>query len=1036
MFEKLGEDTHTTGNTYLLYKPLFTGSCGERAFNFHQSGARVEILGLDPGSNWFDTSDDIIPSPVYWVNMDGMTNNTGTYARILRGSIKFYRAKGIIRPYVGYAITSLGGDLTGPVRVEMNSCWWGFGAGTFRSGAISGNYGPELTIVNTIFYGGGVPSYIDTRGFSDTQYPTVNAIVRLQHTTLTSPEGNPVTNWLIHGRMGDIFYSAGTIFDAPNASNIVPMWETGFEWKNLAWNRNAQNGKGGFLSEPDEQTMIYADPKLDDSGKLQTGSGALGRSGTIDPTPLDFEGQSRPLPPFYASPDIGADEAFFRPTDIIPNPENLEVMDNVDEGTIVGEFTVIDPDPEEPHTLSLVQNGNGAFRLEGNQLVVDAPSQLNGSTNPYLTVQVWVTDMMGLHYDETFQVHVIDATPAYVVSVIVTQPLEAEVEFSEPMSLIGLDNPANYTISGDGKGTLSDNPSQVTIIDNTHVRLNWNSGEMKNGGDVTITVNNVFDAQENPIGSPNSATHPGSGVGGFPPQLVSIEIKGPRLIHVIFSENMKETGNESALNPANYQWWIGSPPGNLPSLVEKVVGFPPTYAISWTTGVGISEGQEVTVQVGSVQDLAGNPINPLYNTAKDTFEITLPRALSLFPINEHTLRIRYSKEMGPSVYTIGNYTLSNPPGASGKGTLSTHPSRVVQDSAPMTYILEWDTGEMKNGSLVQIEVQNVRDSYGNLIDPNFNTVTSASIGVHPYVIDARIVDSRNIRIFFSEPMVALMTIPTRYSLSGPGKGTLTTAPDTVQKIEEGHYLLKWNSGNLVDGENITIEVVTGTDLAGNNLVEPKSKTITDRIKVLSYVIGGNYYIGDTVTLSFNASGGVGGLNFQWFKNGGTPVGPNSNEWRIENINTSYTGSYRCQISDTREEVLFTNYANLGIYPHMQFLSQPENATVIDGDTHVLQVNVFGGIPPISYQWKKDGENIGFDSPEYTIIEMSPEDEGLYWVEVTDEKETIMSTPVQIQYSKGLPVSNPTGKIILIFTLSILSFISRIRLRRLQKPEQN
>lgn len=1035
LFDKLGEDTHTTGNTYRLYKPTFTGPCGERVFNFQQSGARVEILGLEPGDNWFDTADDIVPSPIYWVDMDGITSNTGTYARILRGSIKFYRAKGIIRPYVGYAITSLGGELTGPVVVEMDSCWWGFGAGTFRSGATGGNSGPELIITNTIFYGGGIPSYIDTRGFSDTQSPTANATIRLRHTTLTSPEGNPVTNWLIHGRTGDILYSAGTIFDAPNASNLTPIWETGFEWKNLAWNRTTQDGKGGFEVEPDEQIMLYADPKLDDVGKLQTGSGALGRSGSTDSTDKDFEDQNRPLPSFYASPDIGADEAFFRPTDIISNPEEMEVMDNVEEGTIVGEFTVIDPDPEEPHTLSLVLNGNGAFRLDGNQLVVDFPSALNGSENPYLTVQVWATDMMGLHYDKTFLVHVIDATPAYVVSVTVTQSLEVEVEFSEPMSLTGLDTPENYTISGDGKGTLSDHPSLVTVLDNKHVRLNWNSGEMKNGGDVTITVNNVFDAQGNPIGDPNSATHSGSGVGGFPPQLVSIEIKGPRLIHVKFSEDMRETGVESALEPDNYQWWIDNPPGNVPTQVEKVSVFPPTYAISWTTGVGISEGQEVTVQVDNVQDLAGNLIDPLNNTASDIFDVTLPRAISLSAINERTLKIKYSKEMGSSVFFIGNYTLSNPPGASGKGTLSLRPSRIVQDTDPMTYILEWNSGEMKGGSLVQIEVENVRDTFGNLIDPNFNKVTCPSLGVPPYVTEVRIVDSRNIRVFFSEPMETLMTIASRYSLSGPGKGTLNTAPNTVQKIEDGHYLLKWNEGSLVQGEDVTLTVLTGADPAGNNLVEPKSKTITNRIKILSYVIGGNFYIGDTVTLSFNVSGGLGGLNFQWLKNGGTPLGPNSNEWIITNIDTTYTGSYRCQVGDSREEVVFTNYANLGIYPHMQFLLQPENATVIDGDTFVLRVEVTGGIPELSYQWKKDGENIGEDYPEFTISEMSPEDEGTYWVEVSDEKETIMSTPVEIKYDKGLPILNTGGIITLIGIISLSVFITFTTSKLHHKPEK-
>lgn len=1014
LFDKLGEDTHTTPNIYRLYKPVFTGPCGERAFNFQQSGARVEILGLEPGSDWFDTSDDVVPAPIFWVDMDGMTSNTGTYARILRGSIKFYRAKGIIKPYVGYAITSLGGVLSGPVIVEMDSCWWGFGAGTFRSGATGGNYGPELNITNTIFYGGGVQSYIDTRGFSDILSPTGYATIRLRHVTLTSPETNPITNWLIHGRVGDKLYSAGTIFNAPNASNLTPVWEIGYEWKNLAWNRNSSDGRGGFPNPPDEQIIIYADPKLDEVGRLQTGSGALGRSGTGDTTSVDFEGQSRPLPPLYASPDIGADEGFFRPTDIISNPHPIEVYDNVPEGTIVAEFTVIDPDPDEPHTLNLVQNGNGAFRLDGNNLVVDLPSALNGSENPYLTIQVWATDMMGLHYDKTFQVHVIDATPAYVASVQVTQPLEVEVEFSEPMRIDELGEPTNYIISGDGRGTLSDNPDQVTVIDNKNVILNWSSGEMKNGGDVTITVSGVFDAQGNPLGQPDSGTHFAGGMGGVPPMLASIEVVGPRQINVVFSEPVRETGTESALNPANYHWWIDTPPGNSPTNVEKLSQFPPTYTISWTTGSGISEGQEVTVRVNNVQDLAGNVIDLLHNTASDIFEVTLPRAISLTAINEKTLKIKFSKDMGSSALFIGNYTVGDPPGASGRGTLAIHPSRVLESSEPRAYILEWDEGEMKGGSLVQVEVRNVRDIYGNLIDPDFDTVYCTSIGVPPFVSDVRVVDARRIRVLFSEAMEPFMTLTTRYTLSGPGKGTLTTNPNTVQKVADDNYILVWDTGNLLQGEDITVTVLTGADLAGNPLTEPNGKTITNRIKITTSLYSRNVYLGDPFTLSFSYIGGEGEVHFQWYKDN-FPVGPDSNVWTIEEIVSNDAGEYYCEVRDSREEVVKTNKMYLSVYPHMEITMQPKGAVVGDGERYVLSVVVTGGIPPLTYQWFKDGESLGIDSSEFVIESMSPEDAGTYWVEISDEQEVIQSNKVIVRFSHGIPISN-------VFILTLLIVI--------------
>ncbi|HOK09551.1 MAG TPA: hypothetical protein PLT82_04715 [Candidatus Hydrogenedens sp.] len=682
---------------------------------------------------------------------------------------------------------------------------------------------------------------------------------------------------------------------------------------------------------------------------------------------------------------------------------------------------MVDPDPEEPHTLNLVQNGNGAFRLDGNQLVVDLPSVLNGSENPYLTVQVWATDMMGLYYDETFHVHVIDATPAYVASVQVTQPLEVEVQFSEPMRTDELGEPSNYTISNDGKGTLSDNPSQVTEIDNKNVRLIWNSGEMKNGGDITVTVTGVFDAQGNPIGQPNSGTHVGGGTGGVPPMLASIEVMGPRRINVVFSESMKEIEPGNVLNPANYRWWIDTPPGSEPTNVEKVAEFPPTYAISWTTGTGISEGQEVTVQVNDVQDLAGNVIDPLHNTASDIFEVTLPRALSLTAVNERTLKIKYSEDMGSSALFIGNYTVGNPSGASGKGTLVIHPSRVIQDTDSRTYILEWDEGEMKGGSLVQIEVQNVKDIYGNLIDPDWDTVVCSSIGIPPYVIDVRVVDSKRIRVLFSEAMEPYMILATRYSLSGPGKGTLSTNPNTVQKIAPDNYLLNWNNGNLLQGEDITVSVSTGTDLAGNYLIEPKSKTVTNRIKILSYLVGGDYYLGDAVVLSFNISGGEGALTYQWLKDGES-VGPNSNTWEINGLTLQDAGEYQCYVGDSREEMVYTNKVRLRIYPRMELLQQPEGAIVVDGGHYTLMINITGGIPPINYQWWKDGEPIGGNESMLLIEDMSKEDEGIYWVEVSDAKETIVSKQVEIKYTTGLTSITSFGIVNIIIVIVVMGVL--------------
>ena len=55
----------------------------------------------------------------------------------------------------------------------------------------------------------------------------------------------------------------------------------------------------------------------------------------------------------------------------------------------------------------------------------------------------------------------ISAANPVVHSVQVVSGLEVEVRFSQAMGL-GVTTPSNYTVSGSGKGTLSDNPATVT----------------------------------------------------------------------------------------------------------------------------------------------------------------------------------------------------------------------------------------------------------------------------------------------------------------------------------------------------------------------------------------------------------------------------------------------------------------------------------------------------------------------------------------------------------------------------------------------
>jgi hypothetical protein len=1004
LFSRLGDSANVTPNRFLLYRPVFTGKCGERAFNIGNSGARVEILGLDPGADLFDPADDT-PILGYRVDMDGLTADTGVYARILKGSMKFDHVQGTIKPYVNNGVVSLGAVLEGPVSVEMYSCDWANGAGTYRCGATGGAFAPQITAVNTVFRGGGVSSYFDTSGFSETQRNTGQAVIDLRHVTLTSPEASPMYSMLLKGQPGDLLYSGATIYDAPVASNLTPQLAIGAEWTNLAWNRETPNGLGGFATPP-STGVIYADPKLNPgSGKLETGSGALGRAtsaGSPDNTPVDFEGDPRPMPAGLGVPDIGADEADFAPTGIIIVPNPPQISDSASTGDLVAALLAVDPDPGDTAAFLLLDNAGGRFKLSGNDVVVDNGALLDARLNAAHSILVRVTDSTGKSFQKSFVVNVLDTTGPYLSDVQVSGALEVLVTFSEPMQAPGVTNPLNYQLSGSGQGTLADFPDAVSAAGGNTYRLTWSAGEMYNLGDITITVSGVADTWGNPIGLPNSLTDVGGAGGGLAPILSSIIVQGPRIIQVVFSERMQESGPGGVLDPANYHWWVTSAPGIVPETVTPIPETTNMYWIAWTAGDAITEGQTATVRVENVADLAGNPIDPARQEATYTYQGSAPRVMSAVATSDHSITVRFNEPMGSGVTTAANYTLSDPPGAQGKGTLAARPSSVVHIPESTWYSLTWNTGEMHGGSLVRIRAQNVQDLVGNLIDPTFNAATCISIGTPPTVSQVAVLDLRTVRVSFSEAMLAGLTSPTRYTLSGPGQGTLNDYPYVVTELNNQTYLLEWDTGALTTGDNVTITVTTAQDLAGNTLGSPNSGTVTDRIKITQSPVAAQRYENAPYQLSVIASGGLGGLHYQWRKDG-LPAGGDAPTMDFPALAVADSGSYVCVVSDSREETVESAAATIAVYPHLHFVQQPQGDEVLEGAPFQLSVEVTGGVAPITYLWKRNGENVGVDAPFYNITAMKLEHEGTYTVDVSDANETFTSNPAEVTFVVGVPV---------------------------------
>ena len=197
--------------------------------------------------------------------------------------------------------------------------------------------------------------------------------------------------------------------------------------------------------------------------------------------------------------------------------------------------------------------------------------------------------------------YTLDSTAPTVSSVAVQTGLTVDVTFSEAMGT-GVTTASNYTVSGAGKGTLANNPNSVALVSGNTYRLTWSTGEMLNGGNITITVANAQDAAGNTIGSPNSGTHTGGAI-GVPPT-VTINQAGAQADPTGTSPiNFTVVFSESVANFATGDVTITGTAGGTKT--ATVTGSGTTYNVA-ATGMTTAGTVIASINAGVATDGAGN----------------------------------------------------------------------------------------------------------------------------------------------------------------------------------------------------------------------------------------------------------------------------------------------------------------------------------------------------------------------------------------------------------------------------------------------
>lgn len=166
-------------------------------------------------------------------------------------------------------------------------------------------------------------------------------------------------------------------------------------------------------------------------------------------------------------------------------------------------------------------------------------------------------------------------------SVTVVDAHTVDVAYTGAMDATSATTAANYTLSGAGQGTLTDNPVSVTDQGSNVYRLAWTSGEMQDGGDITVSVS-VETSSSDPLS--DSGTDTGAGIGYAPEAVLSA-----------LSSSAYDTGDEITL----------------------------AWTASDTGGAGVeSVSVYYTVDGGSATAVAGSPFTASETSADFTFPYT------------------------------------------------------------------------------------------------------------------------------------------------------------------------------------------------------------------------------------------------------------------------------------------------------------------------------------------------------------------------------------------------------------------------------
>lgn len=187
-----------------------------------------------------------------------------------------------------------------------------------------------------------------------------------------------------------------------------------------------------------------------------------------------------------------------------------------------------------------------------------------------------------------------------------------------------------------------------------------------------------------------------------------------------------------------------------------------------------------------------------------------------------------------------------------------------------------------------------------------------------------------------------------------------------------------------------------TDANGTQVTsDPAPITLAPEIFIDLQPTGAKKYTSQSHTFFVSASGGQAPLTYQWYKDS-VSLGTSAQgaSLALSPLSPSQSGLYVCRVTDGIGSFKETEAVELKVADVPIITQQPQSVTLGAGDPLQLNVTVTGGMPPLTYQWRKNNSPLlGTNSPTFSKTSVTTVDSADYTCRITDGLGTVLTTSV-------------------------------------------